>query len=587
MATIKAINSRASIGRAVNYVTKEEKTEDKLITGKDCDPFHATDDMKHTKQLWGKTGGREYKHYVQSFHEKENITPEQAHKIACDLAEREFKGYEVLVATHTDKEHIHSHFIVNSVNFETGEKFRQSKKWLENFKAYSDELCRKNGLTVTEKGKSFEGKEREETSAYSKETYQFLKKAEKGEVKSYVQDVALAAYDCKEKATSREDFIQKMSEKGYKVDWENKRKNITFTDIAREKAGEKQCKVRDSRLEKYYNIEFGKESLEKSFQENLQKLRVPMGLYATDSQFEEFRSKMRNRGIHFYNGMKGKMADENGKHYYQFDLDKADVESVKDIIQDFNQKIASAKESEPKKELPKQKSEEPILNEHEIIKKIDSLSKGYIALKTECNRLQRDILSTDGLKGEMDTLNRLYRQYKESYVEYERAYDKLNSCKPWEFSKKKECKAEKDLAFSKGHIAINEMSSFGIKKPEFTMNKESVELIGEEIARKTREIQEIMSNRISYNQENRGRIANLQEQMKGKEKEIMSLQGKVKSPELQDIARIKAENRHGGRFSMNINDLEKEIEYDKKHLPESKNIKEIERSQSRNSGRRR
>ena len=117
------------------------------------------------------------------------------------------------------------------------------------------------------------------------------------------------------------------------------------------------------------------------------------------------------------------------------------------------------------------------------------------------------------------------------------------------------------------------------------MNKESVELIGEEIARKTREIQEIMSNRISYNQENRGRIANLQEQMKGKEKEIMSLQGKVKSPELQDIARIKAENRHGGRFSMNINDLEKEIEYDKKHLPESKNIKEIERSQSRNSGR--
>ena len=55
--------------------------------------------------------------------------------------------------------------------------------------------------------------------AWKKETYQLLKQAEQGEVKSYVQDIALAVLDCKETATSRESFIRLMNERGYGVDW--------------------------------------------------------------------------------------------------------------------------------------------------------------------------------------------------------------------------------------------------------------------------------------------------------------------------------------------------------------------------------
>lgn len=70
--------------------------------------------------------GRTYKHYVQSYHEDEEITPEQAHKNAVELAEhtKAWKGHEVLIATHIDKGHIHTHFIVNSVNYENGHKLQ-------------------------------------------------------------------------------------------------------------------------------------------------------------------------------------------------------------------------------------------------------------------------------------------------------------------------------------------------------------------------------------------------------------------------------------------------------------------------------
>ena len=115
---------------------------------------------------------------------------------------------------------------------------------------------------MPEKGKTFAGEVREETVAWSKDTYQLLKQAEQGKVKSYVQDIALAVLDCKETATSRETFIRLMNERGYGVDWQDSHKYITYTDLAREQAGEKACKIRDNKLEKYYNMDFGKESME-------------------------------------------------------------------------------------------------------------------------------------------------------------------------------------------------------------------------------------------------------------------------------------------------------------------------------------
>ena len=270
MAIIKAVSSKAGIGTAIDYVTKEEKTEQTLLSGLNCEPDTAKEEMQATKELWGKTDGRTYKHFVQSFAPDEKIDPVQAHQLACRLAaERpEWKGFEVLIATHKDREHIHTHFIVNSVSFEDGHKLQQSKANLQNMKNCSDRLCLEQGLHITEKGKTFDGREREETTSFKKDTYQLLKKAEQGEVKSYVQDIALAVMDCRETAVSREDFCQKMKERGFEADWQDSHKYITFTDISRREQGEKQCKIRSNKLEKYYNIDFGKESMEHEFERN-------------------------------------------------------------------------------------------------------------------------------------------------------------------------------------------------------------------------------------------------------------------------------------------------------------------------------
>lgn len=270
MAVIKAVSSRAGIKTILNYVMKEEKTEQKLLSCLNCTPDMVQEQMEFTKRLWGKNGGRTYKHFVQSFAPEENIDPVQAHQIACQLAASrpEWQDFEVLIATHEDKKHIHTHFVVNSVSCVDGHKIQQSKAELQAMKDYSDQLCAKYGLHITEKGKTFDGQEREETAAFSKDTYQLLKKAEQGEVKSYVQDIALAILDCREQATSRTDFVQRMNERGYGVDWQDSHKYITFTDLKRQEQGEKQCKIRNNKLEKYYNMVFGKESLEHEFEGN-------------------------------------------------------------------------------------------------------------------------------------------------------------------------------------------------------------------------------------------------------------------------------------------------------------------------------
>lgn len=102
MAVIKAVSSKAGIGHAIDYVTKKEKTEEKLVSGLHCEPETVKEEMQATKELWGKTDGRTYKHYVQSYHEDEEITPEQAHKNAVELAEHtKAWGVDILAGKQT------------------------------------------------------------------------------------------------------------------------------------------------------------------------------------------------------------------------------------------------------------------------------------------------------------------------------------------------------------------------------------------------------------------------------------------------------------------------------------------------------
>ena len=155
MSVIKAVNSKASIGRAINYISQEGKSKKNIISGRDCSPGTAIKEMKTTKKIFDKAGGRTYIHFIQSFKPEDDVSPEKAHQIAREWANNpQFEDFEVLMATHTDQDHIHNHFIVNSVNYKTGKKYQQSKKDLQKLKDFNDQLSRKYNLTIPEKNKS-------------------------------------------------------------------------------------------------------------------------------------------------------------------------------------------------------------------------------------------------------------------------------------------------------------------------------------------------------------------------------------------------------------------------------------------------
>lgn len=133
MATFTAVKNKKQTASAMvnvmEYVTQATKTmlDGKwLVTGSNCVAQSSYLEMITTKQRFRKTDGRQFYHFVQSFSEDDNLTPEEVNAIGVELAQREFSGFEVLVATHIDTDHLHNHLVVNSVSCVNGRKLHQN-----------------------------------------------------------------------------------------------------------------------------------------------------------------------------------------------------------------------------------------------------------------------------------------------------------------------------------------------------------------------------------------------------------------------------------------------------------------------------
>ena len=149
----EAIAARKAVGDVVNYVENSDKTEQMMfVSGINCEPKTAADDFLQTKLSWGKTDGRLAYHGYQAFREGDGeITAEKAHEIGVNLA-RELWGdrFEVVVATHLNTGHYHNHFLINSVSFVDGIKYRRTKFDYRQMMMVSDRLCREAKLHVVE-----------------------------------------------------------------------------------------------------------------------------------------------------------------------------------------------------------------------------------------------------------------------------------------------------------------------------------------------------------------------------------------------------------------------------------------------------
>lgn len=148
-----ANEEKTALDRAVDYAENPAKTEQLLFTtALNCQsPVSAYAEMMKTKQKWGKADKVLGYHFIQSFSPGE-VTPEQAHTIGVEFARRCFgDSFEVVIGTHLDRDHLHSHIVVNSVSFVDGHKYHSSpESYYNNIRGVSDELCRENGLSVIE-----------------------------------------------------------------------------------------------------------------------------------------------------------------------------------------------------------------------------------------------------------------------------------------------------------------------------------------------------------------------------------------------------------------------------------------------------
>lgn len=237
---------RPCMAGVMRYTAREDKTEwqgRQLVSGFNCRPESVYDDFLSTKLLHYKEGGTLFYHLVQSFPAGEQVDPSAAHATALKLAEY-FQGREVLVCTHTDRDHIHSHLIINSVSLEDGKKLHVGKQELEKLRQRNDEACMEMGLPV------FQSKQERNAKPMSDKEY---RSAAKGE--SWKFQTMNAIDQCMRHSASREDFVSKMERLGYSVRWEPGRKNITYTHPNGKK-------VRDRKLheEKYW-----KEWMEREF----------------------------------------------------------------------------------------------------------------------------------------------------------------------------------------------------------------------------------------------------------------------------------------------------------------------------------
>ena len=259
--------NKTNLSAVIDYAINKDKTEQELyVSGINCSPETVYEEMNMTKKRFNKTKGILAFHGYQSFKENE-VTPELAHEVGLKLANEMWGDkFEVLVSTHLNTNHIHNHFVVNSVSFIDGRKYNSCKASTAELRRINDLICEEYGLSVLEE--KMTGKSKINFSRYQNEDrnhklnyYQITKK-----------EIDLAIKE----STSFTDFENLLSKMGYEHYIRYGRLSVIRYDYKRNIRLEKQfgeeytidnierriletepsnCVLEEEQLKKYYKIE--------------------------------------------------------------------------------------------------------------------------------------------------------------------------------------------------------------------------------------------------------------------------------------------------------------------------------------------
>ena len=199
----------------MEYATNKDKTEQRyFVTGVNCDPTTARDEMMIAKAQWNDESEIVCYHGFQSFKHGE-VTPEQAHEVGVKLAQKMWGDrFQVIVATHLNTDCLHNHFVVNSVSFTDGRHYHDNKASLRLLRQRSDELCREYSLSVIEHPSG------------RKKPYA-LYQAEKNGMPTRDNVTRQAVDEAISKSFTLKDFDRIMAEMGYRVSFDPNRKYWT------------------------------------------------------------------------------------------------------------------------------------------------------------------------------------------------------------------------------------------------------------------------------------------------------------------------------------------------------------------------
>lgn len=236
MATIKLRSTKVA-NKLISYCEKRAAERD----GVECEPSTAREQFKATRELHRKPDGVQAHHVIQSFKPGE-IDPAKANEIGRQLAERIAPGHEALIYTHTDKEHIHNHIVINAVSFEDGRKYHSDRSQLFAIRRESDELCKSYELSVVRE-------------SFARETFSIAeyKLVERGE-RLWKDELRTAIDKGREHVGSLKE-LQVFLRDQYGIDMKIQNKNVSFLHP------EKQKYVRGTKLGPAYT----KEALEHEY----------------------------------------------------------------------------------------------------------------------------------------------------------------------------------------------------------------------------------------------------------------------------------------------------------------------------------
>jgi hypothetical protein len=444
MAYVKRLTIHRTLLKSLQYIENPKKTNEKiLVSSNKCsqDTKVAIKEMRILKEMHEKEDGIQGFHFIQSF-KKGEISEEQAHQIGREWAAKFIENnYQFILSTHTDRDHIHNHIVINSVGI-NGKKYNSCRSELEDIRQYSDLVCLEHGLSIIErKGKTKHRSYKEWLESKNKTSWKDVVR----------EDIDFAISS----SASFEEFIQKMKSEGYYMKYGEKTKYMTF-----QKSGMKKT-VRGKTLGEDYSEESIRDRIKyKEFNishltNGLRKYKINRNSFEYQVRKLTYRSASLNISIRLiillfqiiFRNNQIAWAKSNRPVRYTYAQKKA-INGIKDLTNSLNliDKYNLKTRSDVKNVI--QNLNQKISLEDEKLKRFENLQIKSAAVMTEID---------------------MYYKYKQYYDEYQSSILKgiYRKKHEYEVGKFEDCK--------------NRLSKFGLTESEFEKFKDNYEKITQQM----------------------------------------------------------------------------------------------------------